>query len=93
MVQAAASVEGYRRSFEAMDDLSLTRREKEILWHIAQGKGNRDIALSLGISLFTVKVHISRIFFKLDVTRRDDAVKEGRRTGELKQGLQVVPAS
>ncbi|MDO8690133.1 MAG: helix-turn-helix transcriptional regulator [Dehalococcoidia bacterium] len=92
MVQSAASVEGYRRSFEAMDDFSLTRREREILWHVAQGKGNKDIAMSLGISVCTVKVHISNIFFKLDVTRRDEAVNAARRLGELKQGLQIVPA-
>ena len=92
MVQAAAPGEGYRRNFEVMEDLSLTGREKEILWHIAQGKGNKEIAVSLGISVLTVKTHISRIFFKLDVTRRDEAVKEGRRVGELKQGLRIVPA-
>ena len=51
----------------------LTKREKEILDWIAQGKTNVEIALILGISRSTVKIHVEHIFEKLDVTNRTAA--------------------
>ncbi len=53
-------------------DLSacLTFREKEILFHLAAGAGNQEIASTLYISLHTVKTHIYNIFRKINVKNR-----------------------
>jgi DNA-binding NarL/FixJ family response regulator len=53
---------------------SLTDREREVLVMIARGLANDAIAAALFLSPATVKTHISRIFAKLDVRDRAQAV-------------------
>lgn len=48
----------------------LTAREVEIVAAIAEGKSNRDIATHLGISLQTVKHHLTSIFDKTGTASR-----------------------
>jgi DNA-binding CsgD family transcriptional regulator len=48
----------------------LSRREVEVLVHVARGATNRDIAAELGISERTVDRHVSNIYAKLDVSSR-----------------------
>jgi transcriptional regulator EpsA len=55
---------------------NLSPREQEILKWIAEGKTNAEIAEILGISSFTVKNHAQRIFRKLDVSNRTEAVSK-----------------
>ena len=55
-------------------DNPLSTRESEILELIAQGKSNKEIAADLVISVNTVKVHISNIFQKLEVSSRAEAI-------------------
>ena len=52
----------------------LTEREMEILLLVAEGKSNQEIADQLFIALKTVKVHVSNILGKLQVTDRTQAV-------------------
>jgi DNA-binding NarL/FixJ family response regulator len=52
----------------------LTEREVEIMELIADGVGNRDIAASCFLAEKTVKNHINRIFTKLAVTSRAEAI-------------------
>jgi transcriptional regulator EpsA len=54
----------------------LSERETEILRWVAMGKTNPEIGSILNISAFTVKNHMQRIFKKLDVTNRAQAVSE-----------------
>lgn len=51
----------------------LTRREREILALIADGKTNKTIARDLGIALGTVKVHAKQILKKLGLNSRVQA--------------------
>jgi DNA-binding NarL/FixJ family response regulator len=53
---------------------ALTAREREVLVLIARGFSNADIAGGLFLSPATVKTHVSRIFAKLDVRDRAQAV-------------------
>ncbi len=53
---------------------TLSDREEEIMEWVKIGKTNQDIALILDISPFTVKNHLQRIFKKLDVLNRAQAV-------------------
>jgi len=45
----------------------LTDRQVEIFWHAAQGLSQSEIATALGISLQTVKNHVSDAYMRLDV--------------------------
>jgi transcriptional regulator EpsA len=59
---------------EEIDDLGLSLREIEIMDWVRQGKTNQEIGLILEISVFTVKNHLQRVFKKLDVLNRAQAV-------------------
>lgn len=58
----------------------LSERESEIMDWVKRGKTNQDIGMILNISAFTVKNHLQRIFKKLDVLNRAQAVNEYSRT-------------
>ena len=62
-------------------ELGLTGREIEILQQIASGKSTREIADALFVSQNTVKTHASRLFDKLNVRRRTQAVHVGKQLG------------
>jgi transcriptional regulator EpsA len=53
---------------------SLSEREIEIMKWVRSGKTNQEIGMILDISFFTVKNHLQRIFKKLDVINRAQAV-------------------
>lgn len=53
---------------------TLTVREKEVLLCLVQGMNNKEIAQALFISDKTVKIHVSKIFKKLDVKSRTQVV-------------------
>jgi pimeloyl-ACP methyl ester carboxylesterase/DNA-binding CsgD family transcriptional regulator len=59
----------------------LTGREAEILERIAQGLDNAQIAAHLGLSEKTVRNHITRIFDKLAVENRSQAIVRAREAG------------
>ena len=48
----------------------LSTREHEIALLVARGLSNKEIAIELGISPWTVSAHLRRIFTKLDIGRR-----------------------
>jgi DNA-binding CsgD family transcriptional regulator len=56
----------------------LSKREFQILKLIADGFSNQQIADSLFISENTVKKHVSRIFDKLNVERRTQAIRRAQ---------------
>jgi len=64
----AAQVQALARAFPA-----LTAREAEVLYWVAQGKTNRDIAAILELSPRTVHKHLEHVFAKLGVETRTAA--------------------
>ena len=71
------------RNEQQVAALAITPREMEILDEIAAGKSTREIAQALFVSENTVKTHASRLYDKLGVNRRTQAVQEARRLGLL----------
>lgn len=72
---APASFEPNEKAAQA---LGLTKREREILEHLATGASNKEIARSLGVSPNTVKTHVASLYLKLEVTGRGKAVEAAR---------------
>ncbi|MGH8975465.1 MAG: LuxR C-terminal-related transcriptional regulator [Acidimicrobiia bacterium] len=61
----------------------LTAKEREVLWLLAQDKSNRQIAAALVVSEATVKSHLSRVYEKLEVSGRREAVRRAVELGIL----------
>jgi DNA-binding NarL/FixJ family response regulator len=62
-------------------EFGLTERQAEVLSLITRGKSNRDIAVELGLSEGTVKIHITAIFKALGVSSRTQALVAVARHG------------
>jgi DNA-binding NarL/FixJ family response regulator len=59
----------------------LTDREREVLWLLAQGLSNQEVAQRMGISLKTARNHVSNILGRLQVADRTEAVARARAAG------------
>lgn len=59
----------------------LTSRERAVLEGIAEGLDNTEIAASLGLSEKTVRNHITRVFDKIGVEHRYEAIVRARDAG------------
>ena len=68
----------------ALDEL--TPRELEVLRLIARGLSNRDVARKLVLGDATIKTHVARIFAKLDLHDRTQAVVLAYETGLVTPG-------
>jgi two-component system, NarL family, response regulator LiaR len=65
---------------------SLTAREWEVLDLLCDGLGTDDIAKRLVLSTETVRSHLKKVYRKLDVRSREEAVRAAQRMREL-EGL------
>ena len=73
-----------QRIYETRKDAKgLSPRETEVLKLAGQGKGNREIAATLGISENSVKMHLKRSFYKLGASDRAEAVSLASKRGFL----------
>ena len=61
----------------------LSAREIEVLTLVAEGLASKQIADQLFISLHTVKAHLQRLYKKLGVVRRTQAVAKAKELGIL----------
>jgi len=73
--------DGFVLDAAKLRELGITPREHEILGLIATGLSNREIGERLFVSENTVKTHSSRLFEKLGVNRRVQAVVRARELG------------
>jgi transcriptional regulator EpsA len=67
---------------EEVLDQGLSAREMEIMSWVRKGKTNHEIGMILDISEFTVKNHLQRIFRKLNVINRAQAVSAFAQTAQ-----------
>jgi len=78
----------------AMDVVkSLSELEMEVLKLATRGLSNKDIAEELGLSLRTVQARFTRVFKKLQVSSRTEAVLRGLREGWLSLGDTYIDRS
>lgn len=68
----------FERNDAALRALNISPRELAVLELIADGQSNKQIARSLGVSPNTVKSHSGRLFAKLEVERRTQAVARAK---------------
>ena len=61
----------------------LSKREVEVIGHVADGRSNRDIGTAMGLSELTVKSHLARIARKLGTGDRAGMVAISLRTGVI----------
>jgi pimeloyl-ACP methyl ester carboxylesterase/DNA-binding CsgD family transcriptional regulator len=59
----------------------LSEREREVLEEVARGLDNATIAALLGVSEKTIRNHVTRIFDKMRVRRRAEAIVRAREAG------------
>ena len=64
---------------QVLNKLGLSKRELEVLQLMSEGFSNQEIAARLFVSLNTIKTHSSKLFEKMDVKRRTQAVEKAKR--------------
>jgi len=69
MGRGAASIGGVAQDTDDFPDV-LTKREKEIVQLVLQGKGNAEIAAEIFLSEATVKKHLHTVYRKLNLRNR-----------------------
>lgn len=60
---------------------TFTKRENEVLIHLADGLSNKQIAAQLGISEHTAKFHVNSILQKMNAQKRVEAVVRAAKLG------------
>jgi DNA-binding NarL/FixJ family response regulator len=73
-------------------DALLSQREEQVLDLLARGLSNRDLAKELKLSEHTVKNHLFRIFDKLGVSNRMEAVLYAMNNGKQKASPSREPS-
>jgi DNA-binding NarL/FixJ family response regulator len=81
--EAPALIEAIRAAvpeLQALEAVRLPPRQQEVLGLLAEGLTNKEIALRLGISPATVKIHVARVTNWLGAVNRTDAVARAQRS-------------
>jgi DNA-binding NarL/FixJ family response regulator len=73
----------FEKNTAALKSLGISDREYDVLQALAKGVSNKEIARDLDVSPNTVKTHLARLFEKLEVTRRAQAVDKARQLSLL----------
>jgi DNA-binding CsgD family transcriptional regulator len=68
----------FETNTRALEALGVSEREHEVLGLLAEGLSNKEIGERLFVSPNTVKTHLARVYDKLEVNRRTQAVQKAR---------------
>lgn len=71
----------FQLNLPELEKLNLSKRELEVLQLMAEGLSNIEISERLFVSLNTIKTHSSKLFEKMEVKRRTQAIEKGKRLG------------
>jgi ATP/maltotriose-dependent transcriptional regulator MalT len=67
------------------DKAILTERELQVLNLMSVGLSNKEIAIQLGVTAGTIKVHMHNVFSKLEVNKRTKAIAEAAKMNLLEK--------
>lgn len=81
------------RVLNSTGDRILTPREEQVVALVAEGLGNRQIAIELNLSLHTIKKYLFRIFEKLGISTRVELVLYAMNNGDPRQAEWLVGAA
>lgn len=68
----------FERNDAALSTLGITAREYQTLELLAAGHSNKEMARLLGVSPNTIKTHLAKVYEKLEVQRRTQAVQKAK---------------
>ncbi|WP_300366558.1 helix-turn-helix transcriptional regulator [Brachyspira sp.] len=74
--KSSAIINDKKYDDNSTENINLTRREKEILSYLLDGKTNKEVSLILAISLNTVNNHVANIYEKSGVKNRVELVNK-----------------
>jgi DNA-binding NarL/FixJ family response regulator len=74
----------FQTNTRIQETLGISGRELEVLELLAKGRSNKEIAIRLEVSPNTVKTHVARLFGKLEVRRRTEAIQRARELGMIR---------
>lgn len=74
----SAAAAAFTRNDKAIESLAITDREYEVLQLLAKGCSNQEIADQLFVSPNTIKTHLARLYEKLEVSRRTQAIHKSK---------------
>lgn len=60
---------------------TLTPKQKEVLFYLAQGYKNKEIAYKMGLSVSTIKLHLGGLYLRLNVNSRIAALIAAQQQG------------
>ncbi|MBO0705489.1 MAG: GAF domain-containing protein [Candidatus Dormibacteraeota bacterium] len=83
-VQELAPVYGEQELQPGDEEPELTYRELTVLWLLARGQSNKEIAHELGLSVDTVKYHVRNLFRRLHANNRTEVVWAARQRGYVR---------
>lgn len=81
---AKTQAPAFVKNDQAIRYLGISDREYEVLLLLAEGHSNKEIAKRLFISANTVKTHLARVYSKLEVSRRTQAIHKAK-------SLDIIP--
>lgn len=70
--------EQFIKNTAALTSLGVSPREYEVLELLSAGHSNKEIARKLGVSPNTIKTHVARLYDKLEVQRRTQAIHKAK---------------
>jgi ATP/maltotriose-dependent transcriptional regulator MalT len=74
----------FESNSKARQALGISEREFQVLCLLTAGRSNKEIAGELQVSPNTVKTHVARLYEKLAVRRRTEAVLRARELGMIR---------
>ena len=63
--------------------ITITPKQKEVLFYLAQGYQNKEIAYKMGLSVSTIKLHLTGLYLRLNVKNRIEALIIAQQLGLL----------
>ena len=73
------------KAFSDKQNTALSAREQEVLEYITKGFTSDEISVLINVSRHTVLTYVRRIYAKLEVNSRAEAIFEARNQGILAQ--------